>query len=212
MEVLTTSIALPTTKQVQLVNPKKFVIAALDTNINTFVVHMAIREQKEMVMDPDIKAQIKTQIEAQSETQSRASSEVQVRALIFNEVFTKVLAEYFDYSNVFSAKNTAELPKTTGMNEHAIKLEKNKQLFFEPIYSLAPVELEILKIYIKTYLVNGFIQPSKSPAGAPILFNRKLDRNFHFCVDYQGLNNIIIKNWYPLPLIRKSLNKLGRTK
>ena len=50
--------ALSTTKQVQLVNPKKFVIAALDANNKTFVVHMIIREQEGMAMDPDRKAQI----------------------------------------------------------------------------------------------------------------------------------------------------------
>ena len=50
------------------------------------------------------------------------------------------------------------------MNEHAIKLEKDKQLLFGPIYSLGPVELETLKTYIKTNLANGFIQPFKSPA------------------------------------------------
>ena len=98
------------------------------------------------------------------------------------------------------------------MNEHAIKLEKGKQPLFGPIYSLGPVELEMLKTYIKTNLANGFIRPSKFPAGAPILFDRKPDGSFRLCVDYRGLNNITIKNWYPLPLIGESLNQLGRTK
>ena len=75
-----------------------------------------------MAMDPDRK----TQIEAQIETQSG----VQIRALIFDEVSTEVLAKYYNYSNVFSAKNTAELPENTGINEHAIKLKEDKQLPF----------------------------------------------------------------------------------
>ena len=54
----TTNEALPTTKQVQLVNPKEFVIAALDADSKTFVVHVAIREWEEMAIDPDKKAQI----------------------------------------------------------------------------------------------------------------------------------------------------------
>ena len=95
------------------------------------------------------------------------------------------------------------------MNEHAIKLEEGKQSSFGHIYSLGPVELETLKTYIKTNLANGFIRPSKSPAGASILFDRKPDKNLRFCVDYQGLNNITIKNWYPLPLISELLNRLG---
>ena len=92
------------------------------------------------------------------------------------------------------------------MNEHAIKLEKSKQLLFEPIYSLGPVELETLKIYIKTNLTNGFIRPSKSPTGALIFFDRKPHRSLCLCVDYRGLNNIIIKNRYLLPLLRESLD------
>ena len=120
--------------------------------------------------------------------------------------------EYSNYSNVFSAENAAELPKNTGMNEHAIELKDSKQPPFGSIYSLGPVELEMLKIYIKTNLTNGFIRLSKSPTGAPVLFDRKLDESLRLCVDYWGLNNITIKNRYLLPLIDESLNQLGRAK
>ena len=158
-----TNKALPTTKQVQLVNPKEFVIAALDADSKTFIVYVAIREQEEMAMNLDRKAQIKAQ--------SGAQSGVQVGVLLFNEALTEVPAEYSNYSNVFLAENAVEPPENTGMNEHAIKLEEGKQPLFGPIYSLGLVELETLKTYIKTNLANGFIQSSKSPAGAPILFD-----------------------------------------
>ena len=46
------------------------------------------------------------------------------------------------------------------------------------------MELEILKTYIETHLKTGFIQPSKSPAGAPILFDKKPDGNLRLCVHY----------------------------
>ena len=59
-----TSKALPNTKWVQLVDPKEFVIAALDADSKTFIVHMAVREQEEMAMDPDRKAQVKAQSRA----------------------------------------------------------------------------------------------------------------------------------------------------
>ena len=104
------------------------------------------------------------------------------------------MAEYSDYSNVFSAKNAIKLPENTGMNEHIIKLEEDKQPLFRSIYSLGPVKLETLKAYIKINLANDFIQPSKSPTKALILFDRKPDRSLCFCVDYWGLNNITIKN------------------
>ena len=187
-----TNKALPTIEQVQLIDPKEFVIAALDVDSKTFVMYVAIREQKEMPV--------------------HSKRQAQVGALLFDEAPTKVPAEYSDYSDVFSAENAAELPENTGMNEHAIELEEGKQPPFGPIYSLGPVELETLKTYIKTNLANGFIRPSKSPAGAPILFDRKPDGSLRLCVDYRGLNNITIKNQYPLPLIGESLDRLGRAR
>ena len=188
----TTNEALSTTKQVQIVDPKEFVIAVLDVDSETFVVHVAIREQEEMPV--------------------HSEKQAQVGALLFDKAPTKVPAEYSDYSDVFSAENAAELLENTGMNEHAIELEKDKQPPFGPIYSLGPVELETLKTYIETNLANGFIRPSKSPAGAPIFFDRKPDGSLRLCVDYRVLNNNTIKNRYPLPLIGESLDRLGRAR
>ncbi len=87
-----------------------------------------------------------------------------------------------------------ELPENTGMNEHAIELIDGKQPLYGPIYALSPVELETLKAYIETHLKTGFIQPSKSLAGAPILFDKKPDGSLRLCVDYRGLNNLTNKN------------------
>ena len=98
------------------------------------------------------------------------------------------------------------------MNEYAIELEEGKQPPFGPIYSLEPIELKTLKTYIKINLANGFIWPFKSPARVFILFNKKLNRSFCFCVDKWGLNNITIKNQYPLFLIGKLLDWLGQVK
>ena len=201
----TTNKALPTIKQVQLVDLKDFVIAVLDADSETFVEHMAIRKCEKMAMDSDRKAQIK----AQSGAQCRAQSRAKVGALIFNKAPIKVPAEYSDYSDIFSVENEAKLPKNIGINEYAIKLEKGKQLLFGPIYSLGQVMLETLKTYIETNLANSFIRPSKSPAGAPILFNKKPDRSFRLCVDYRSLKNIINKNQYLFLFIDKSLDRLG---
>ena len=105
-----------------------------------------------------------------------------------------------------------KLPKNTGINKHAIELYNGKQPLYRPIYSLEPIELETLKTYIKTHLKTGFIWPSKSPAGASILFNKKPDSSLRLCINYQGLNNYTIKNQYPIPLIRETLDWLGRAK
>ena len=76
------------------------------------------------------------------------------------------------------------LPEWTDLNEHAIELEGDKQPCYRPIYSLGLVELEPLKAYIKIHLKTGFIWPSKSPAGALILFDKKPDGSLRLCVDY----------------------------
>ena len=117
-----------------------------------------------------------------------------------------VLEKYLDFANVFWKKSAEVLPKHTKIHKHLIKLQEGKQLPASLIYNLELVELEILKIYIKTNLANGFIQPSKSPIKALICFIQKLDGSLHLCVNYQGLNNLTIKNRYPLLLIEKSLN------
>ena len=72
--------------------------------------------------------------------------------------------------------------------------------------------METLKAYMETNLANGFIRPSTSPTGAPILFDQKLNGFLQLCINYRGLNNLTIKNRYPLPLIEESLDKLGRAK
>ncbi len=74
------------------------------------------------------------------------------------------------------------------------------------------MELETLKAYIENNLASGYIRPSKSPAGAPILFDKKPDGSLRLCVDYRGLNNLTIKNRYPLPLVGELLDRLGRAR
>ncbi len=111
-----------------------------------------------------------------------------------------------------SPKLAAKLSEYTGINDHAIELVDDRQPPYGPIYSLGPIELEILKAYIENNFVNGFIRPSKSPTGAPILFDKKPDSSLRLCVDNQGLNNLTIKNQYSLPLVGESLNRLGQAR
>jgi hypothetical protein len=70
------------------------------------------------------------------------------------------------------------------------------------------VELKALDEYLKDNLAKGFIRPSSSSAGAPILFVKKSDGSLRLCVDYRGINKITIKNWYPLTLIQENLDRL----
>ena len=66
-------------------------------------------------------------------------------------------------------------------------------------------ELLILRKTLIDLLDKGFIRVSNSPTTAPILFIKKLKRGLRFCIDYKGLNRVIKKDYYPLPLIYKTL-------
>ncbi len=128
-----------------------------------------------------------------------------------DEALTEVSNKYTNFADVFSPKLTAKFPEHTRINDYAIKLVDDWQPPYGPIYSLGPIKLETLKAYIKNNLANGFIWPSKSLAGAPILFDKKPNGSLRLCVDYRGFNNLTIKNRYTLPLVGKSLDRLGRT-
>ena len=136
----------------------------------------------------------------------------QIRLLKANKAPTTVFMKYSDYTDVFLFELNTEHSDHTGINNYTIQLEDCKQSLYGPIYSLRPMELEILKAYIKTNLANDFIRPSKLPAGALIFFDHKLNGSLCFCVNYRGLNNLTIKNQYPLFLISKLLNCLGQAK
>jgi RNase H-like domain found in reverse transcriptase/Reverse transcriptase (RNA-dependent DNA polymerase)/Integrase zinc binding domain/Chromo (CHRromatin Organisation MOdifier) domain len=116
--------------------------------------------------------------------------------------------EYADYADVFSEEDAAMFPKSTRVR-HAIPIPEGAEVPYGPIYPLSQGELEVLRKYIDNYLARGWIRPSESPAGAPILFTDKKDGGLRLCVDYRGLNKLTIKNRHPLPLINETLDRLS---
>ena len=76
-------------------------------------------------------------------------------------------------------------------------------------YLISKDELLVVKKYINKHLNKGFIRPSISLVAAPILLAKKLGEGIRFYVNYRGLNAIIIKNRYPVPLIRKTFKRLS---
>ncbi|GJZ20370.1 putative reverse transcriptase domain-containing protein [Tanacetum coccineum] len=75
-------------------------------------------------------------------------------------------------------------------------------------YHLAPAEMKEVAEHLKVLSAKGFIRPSSSPWGAPILFVKKKDGSFRMCIDYRELNKLTVKNRYPLPRIDDLFDQL----
>ncbi|GJW74157.1 putative reverse transcriptase domain-containing protein [Tanacetum coccineum] len=75
-------------------------------------------------------------------------------------------------------------------------------------YRLAPSEMQELSNQLQELADRGFIRPSTSPWGAPVLFVKKKDRSFRMCIDYRELNKLTVKNRYPLPRIDDLFDQL----
>ena len=92
--------------------------------------------------------------------------------------------------------------------EFAIDLVSSTTPISKPPYRMAPLELEELKKQIQELLDKGFIRPSVSPWGAPVLLVKKKDGTLRLCIDYRQLNQVTIKNKYPIPRIDDLFDQL----
>ncbi|KAH9685255.1 Endonuclease [Citrus sinensis] len=79
-------------------------------------------------------------------------------------------------------------------------------------YRMAPAELKELKVQLQELVEKGFIRPSVSPWGAPVLFVKKKDGTFRLCIDYRQLNKVTVRNKYPLPRIDDLFDQFQRAK
>ncbi|NAW44950.1 RNA-directed DNA polymerase [Salmonella sp. gx-f4] len=79
-------------------------------------------------------------------------------------------------------------------------------------YRMVPTELKELKAQLQELTDKGFVRPSFSPWGAPVLFVRKKDGTMRMCIDYRQLNKVTIKNKYLLPRIDDLFDQLKGAK
>jgi len=127
------------------------------------------------------------------------------------EVKAMVPEEYHDFLPMFLARNQRDLPPHRPY-DHRIPLQDGTTPPFGPLYSLSNNELETVREWIDDNLTKKFIRASSSPAAAPILFVKKPDGSLRLCIDYRGLNEVTIKDRYPLPLIQETLMRLQKAK
>jgi transposase InsO family protein len=119
--------------------------------------------------------------------------------------------QYHEFLSVFDRKESYELPPHRAY-DHAIELHEGKEPPYGPLYSMSREENEELRKELESQLSKGFIRASRSPAASPVLFVKKAGGGLRFCVDYRGLNEITVKNRYPLPLITETLARLSSAK
>ncbi|KAJ0809969.1 putative nucleotidyltransferase, Ribonuclease H [Helianthus annuus] len=116
---------------------------------------------------------------------------------------TKVVNEYPD---VFPDELPGLPPEREV--EFRIELEPNAKPVAKAPYRLAPAEVRELMVQLQELLDKGFIRPSVSPWGAPVLFVKKKDGSMRMCIDYRELNKLTVKNRYPLPRIDDLFDQL----
>ena len=109
--------------------------------------------------------------------------------------------EYHDFANVVFSKVKADMLAPCRPYDLKITLEDGTSPPQPSLYLLSTSELETLQEFLDEHLNIGFIQPSSSLHGVPILFIKKKEGSLHLCVDFQALNKVTKKDHYPLPLI-----------
>ncbi len=119
--------------------------------------------------------------------------------------------EYLDLQAVFSRSRATSLPPHRPY-DFSIDLLPGTMPPRGRLYSLSAPEREALEKYLTESLASEIIVPSSSPARAGFFFVKKKDGSLHPCIDYRGLNDITVKNRYPLPLMSSAFEILQGAK
>ena len=111
-----------------------------------------------------------------------------------------------DFSDVFP-EDLPSIPLDREI-DFQIELAPGTESISKAPYRMAPLELKELKVQMEELVSKGFVRPSTSPWGAPVLFVKKKDGSLRLCIDYRELNKVTIQNQYPLPRIDDLFDQL----
>lgn len=118
---------------------------------------------------------------------------------------------YYEHLHVFFKQETNMLSQHES-HDHAIYFKKDVQLSSSVFYNINYNEATELRRYLNENFNKRFIRVSRFKIAASVLFIKKFDKGFRFCVDYRSLNVVIVKNRYFLFLISETLNRFSRVK
>ena len=121
------------------------------------------------------------------------------------DVLAKLPREHHEFAILFFWEEFNKLP-SHWLYDHTIPLLPDKESPKSPLYNMSRDELLVLQKYLKEHLFKSFIWASSSPAASPVIFIKKPEGGLWLCVNYCDLNNLTVKNHYPLPLIQETLN------
>ncbi|OWB70298.1 hypothetical protein B5S30_g5810 [[Candida] boidinii] len=116
-----------------------------------------------------------------------------------------------DYADIITNESPKEMPPRRDIS-HDIVIYPGALPTYRAQYRLTPEEKVELTKQVGSLLDQGFIRKSTSPYNSPVLFVKKKDGTLRLCIDYRALNNITIKNKFPIPRIDEALDKLGGAK
>nr|AAV31295.1 putative polyprotein [Oryza sativa Japonica Group] len=140
------------------------------------------------------------------ETVSFFVSSPKSHGVTINQVALQDIPIVRDYSDVFPEDLPGMPPKID--IEFRIDLVPGTNPIHKRPYRMAANELAEVKRQVEDLLQKGYIRPSTSPWGAPVIFVEKKDHTQRMCVDYRALNEVTIKNKYPLPRIDDLFDQL----
>jgi transposase InsO family protein/predicted aspartyl protease len=124
----------------------------------------------------------------------------------------KLPAEYHEFADVFKHKSEFTLPERKPGIDHAINLKPGMEPPYKRSFAMNPTQLAAVKKHVDDGIAMDIMEPSNSPCASPVLLVKKPGGGIRVCVDYRALNALTVKDRYPIPLIKETLERLSKAR